>query len=166
MLTVLWGSHNPDLDAALRAHLERFAAQGDFSRMALVVPSGEMRRALRIRIARDWGMTCLGLHLVTAYSLAERITSGAAAGVEHMSSEAALGVLARQLVRESRTADDGVAWVQELCDVLQVPSLADNGVTPDDFPVLIEKAAISSSMKGNPIKLTPDELREILARAL
>jgi alcohol dehydrogenase class IV len=50
--------------------------------------------------------------------------------------------------------------------VLQVPSLADNGVTPDDFPVLIEKAAISSSMKGNPIKLTPDELREILVRAL
>jgi len=64
------------------------------------------------------------------------------------------------------TADDGVAWVQELCDVLRVPSLADNGVTPDDFPVLIEKAAISSSMKGNPIKLTPDELREILVRAL
>ena len=64
------------------------------------------------------------------------------------------------------TADHGVAWVQELCDVLQVPSLADNGVTPDDFPVLIEKAAMSSSMKGNPIKLTPDELREILVRAL
>ena len=64
------------------------------------------------------------------------------------------------------TADDGVAWVQELCDVLRVPSLADNGVTPDDFPVLIEKAAISSSMKGNPIKLTPDELREILVQAL
>jgi alcohol dehydrogenase class IV len=66
----------------------------------------------------------------------------------------------------SATADDGVAWVQELCDVLQVPSLASYDVTPTHFPVLIEKASISSSMRGNPIKLTPDEMREILARAL
>ena len=64
------------------------------------------------------------------------------------------------------TADDGVAWVQELCDVLQVPSLASYGVTPADFPLLIEKSSVSSSMQGNPIKLTRDEMREILARAL
>jgi len=64
------------------------------------------------------------------------------------------------------TADDGVAWVQELCAVLQVPSLASCGVTPADFPVLIEKASVASSMRGNPIELTPDEMREILAWAL
>jgi alcohol dehydrogenase class IV len=66
----------------------------------------------------------------------------------------------------SATANDGVAWVQELCDALQVPPLADRGVTRADFPVLIEKSAISSSMNGNPIKLTPEELEEILTRAL
>jgi alcohol dehydrogenase class IV len=66
----------------------------------------------------------------------------------------------------SATADDGVAWVQDLCDALDVPSLASYGVTPDDFPLLIEKATVSSSMQGNPIKLTPDEMREILARAV
>jgi len=64
------------------------------------------------------------------------------------------------------TAADGVAWVQELCAVLQVPSLASCGVTPADFPVLIEKASVASSMRGNPIELTPDEMREILAWAL
>jgi len=64
------------------------------------------------------------------------------------------------------TADDGVAWVQALGDVLQVPSLAANGVKPADFPALIEKASVSSSMKGNPIKLTPEEMEEILTRAL
>jgi len=64
------------------------------------------------------------------------------------------------------TADDGVAWVQELCDALQVPSLASYGVTPGDFPLLIEKASVSSSMKGNPIKLTPEEMGEILRRAV
>ncbi len=66
----------------------------------------------------------------------------------------------------SATAADGVAWVQELCDALQVPPLASYGITPEDFPILIEKASIASSMQGNPIKLTPDEMREILTRAL
>jgi alcohol dehydrogenase class IV len=67
---------------------------------------------------------------------------------------------------DETTADDGVAWVQELCQALQVPSLASYGMTPADFPVLIEKASIASSMQGNSIKLTPDEMREILAGAL
>jgi alcohol dehydrogenase class IV len=66
----------------------------------------------------------------------------------------------------SATADDGVAWVQDLCDALDVPSLGSYGVTVADFPLLIEKATVSSSMQGNPIKLTPDEMGEILARAL
>jgi alcohol dehydrogenase class IV len=56
--------------------------------------------------------------------------------------------------------------VQELCQALRVPSLASYGVTPEDFPVLIEKGSVSSSMQGNPIKLTPGEMREILTRAL
>jgi alcohol dehydrogenase class IV len=64
------------------------------------------------------------------------------------------------------TADDGVAWVQELGDALQVPSLSSLGVKEDDFPALIENASHASSMKGNPIRLRPDELQEILARAL
>jgi alcohol dehydrogenase class IV len=63
-------------------------------------------------------------------------------------------------------ADDGVAWVKGLCEALRVPSLASYGVTEEDFPLLIEKAAVSSSMKGNPIALTADEMREILTCAL
>jgi alcohol dehydrogenase class IV len=67
---------------------------------------------------------------------------------------------------EGATAGDGVAWVSEMCEALQVPPLASYGMTPDDFPALIEKASRASSMQGNPIKLTPDELQEILERAL
>ena len=67
---------------------------------------------------------------------------------------------------ERATAEDGVAWVGELCQAVSVPSLASYGVTEEDLPVLIEKAAASSSMKGNPIVLTPDEMSEILVRAL
>jgi alcohol dehydrogenase class IV len=68
--------------------------------------------------------------------------------------------------RLDATAADGVAWVQELGDVLQVPSLSSLGVKEADFSTLIENASRASSMKGNPIRLTPDELQEILARAL
>lgn len=75
--------------------------------------------------------------------------------------------IARILTRSDQaTADDGVAWVQELCQALQVASLAAYGMTPADLTVVIEKASAASSMQGNPIKLAPDEMREILTRAL
>lgn len=67
---------------------------------------------------------------------------------------------------DSAIADDGVIWVQKLCRALQIPSLASYGVIPEDLAVLIENASVASSMQGNPIKLTPDEMREILTRAL
>lgn len=64
------------------------------------------------------------------------------------------------------TADDGAAWLRDLCEALTVPPLASYGFEPADVPALIEKAGAASSMKGNPIELTPGELREILARAM
>lgn len=66
----------------------------------------------------------------------------------------------------SATASDGVTWIQELCAVLQVPPLSRYGMSSEDIPVLVEKAAKASSMKGNPIRLTPDEMREVLVRAM
>jgi alcohol dehydrogenase class IV len=63
-------------------------------------------------------------------------------------------------------SDDGVTWVAELGKTLQIPPLSAYGISPADFPVLVEKSASASSMRGNPIKLTPDELEEILNRAL
>lgn len=63
-------------------------------------------------------------------------------------------------------AADGVAWVQELCQALHIPRLGACGVTDGDLDTLVEKSAVASSMKPNPIKLTSAELREILAQAL
>jgi alcohol dehydrogenase class IV len=74
-----------------------------------------------------------------------------------------LNEVARMLTgNDPTTADAGVAWVRETCRALKIPPLSSYGVTKADFPVLVEKAAVASSMKGNPIVLTPDELREIL----
>lgn len=63
-------------------------------------------------------------------------------------------------------ADDGVAWVQELCGALKVPSLAEFGLREEDLPAVVAKSQKSSSMKGNPIALTDDELVEILKKGL
>lgn len=64
------------------------------------------------------------------------------------------------------TARDGVAWIQALCETLHVPPLSSYGLTPADLPSLVEKAAVSSAMKGNAIPLTSEEMTEILTRAL
>jgi alcohol dehydrogenase class IV len=64
------------------------------------------------------------------------------------------------------TACDGVTWVEDLCAALHVPTLATYGIVPADFGDLIDKSAAASSMKGNPIPLTADEMRTILARAV
>jgi len=75
--------------------------------------------------------------------------------------------VAQMLTGEAHaTAGDGVAWVQELCDALRVPGLVAYGVTEADLPVLVEKSAVASSMQGNPIRLTAEEMEEILRRAL
>jgi alcohol dehydrogenase class IV len=68
--------------------------------------------------------------------------------------------------RADARAEDGIAWVETLAAALGVPSLAAYGVTASDFPTLVEKTAIASSSKANPIALTPEELGEILSLAL
>jgi alcohol dehydrogenase class IV len=73
------------------------------------------------------------------------------------------GSLALQRFDEVRQI---VGDVGELVRALKVPGLSAYGVTEADFPVIVEKAAAASSMKGNPVVLSAEELREILLRAL
>lgn len=64
------------------------------------------------------------------------------------------------------TALDGVVWIAALCQDLEIPPLRRYGVAESDLALLVEKASLASSMKGNPIVLTGVELREIVSRAL
>ncbi len=68
--------------------------------------------------------------------------------------------------RPDATAEDGVAWVSEICRDLSIPALRSYGLGDEDVPRLVANAAQASSMKGNPIALTPEELTEVLRRAL
>jgi alcohol dehydrogenase class IV len=74
--------------------------------------------------------------------------------------------IARILVdQEEADTLEGVKWVADLCERLAIPPLGAFGVTREDFPELIDQAARSSSMKGNPIELTREEMAQVLSRA-
>ena len=74
--------------------------------------------------------------------------------------------VARLVTREASDAEAGVEWVGRLCRELAIPPLRAYGVHEQDVPILVEKASRASSTKGNPLTLTPEELREVLMRAL
>ncbi len=61
---------------------------------------------------------------------------------------------------------NGSAWAAALAKELEIPKLSEYGVTREDIPVIVEKSKNASSMKGNPVVLTDDELTEIMIRAL
>jgi alcohol dehydrogenase class IV len=77
------------------------------------------------------------------------------------------GEIARLLTGQlGATAEDGIRWVGELCRKLQIPGLRAYGVTDAHISELVQDAARTSSMKGNPIPLKEEELREIVTRAI
>ncbi|KJF43120.1 iron-containing alcohol dehydrogenase [Draconibacterium sediminis] len=67
---------------------------------------------------------------------------------------------------EKAMSNDAAIWAAELVAELQIPSLSEFGLTKEDFPVLVEKAKVASSMKGNPVELTDEQLFRILERSL
>jgi alcohol dehydrogenase class IV len=64
------------------------------------------------------------------------------------------------------SATDGVRWVSELVRDLNIPPLRAYGLNASHIPELVAKAANASSMKANPVKLSPDELAGLLEQAL
>ena len=64
------------------------------------------------------------------------------------------------------TAEAGIGWVHNLVAGLKIPTLARYGLTREHVAELVEKASHASSMKANPIVLTPEEMTGILERAL
>ncbi len=68
--------------------------------------------------------------------------------------------------KPSAKPEDGVAWVAELASELAIPALGSYGMQAGDVPAVVEKARQASSMKGNPIELSSDELSSILELAL
>jgi alcohol dehydrogenase class IV len=62
--------------------------------------------------------------------------------------------------------EDGFAWIRDTVGLLEIPRLAAFGITPQDVDDVAAKAAGSSSMQGNPVVLSHDDLRTILLDAI
>jgi alcohol dehydrogenase class IV len=75
--------------------------------------------------------------------------------------------LARILTRNpSARAENGISWVKNLCQALNIPPLSQLGLTKTDWATVVTKSQSASSMQGNPIRLTAEELLEILRKAI
>ncbi len=75
--------------------------------------------------------------------------------------------VARALTGDDAAAtEEGPVWVARLVRELAIPPLGVYGIKESDVSALVEKAAQASSMKANPIRLTDEELAEVLLRAL
>ena len=57
------------------------------------------------------------------------------------------------------------SWLEELEEQLRLPGLAELGLSAADHDAVVEAAMKGSSMKGNPITLTREELAGILRDA-
>jgi alcohol dehydrogenase class IV len=62
--------------------------------------------------------------------------------------------------------EDGLAWIRETLTLLAVPGLAAFGLGPQAIDDVAAKAMKSSSMQGNPVALSHDDLKAILVQAL
>jgi alcohol dehydrogenase class IV len=60
----------------------------------------------------------------------------------------------------------GVSWVHGLCAEMNIPSLRKAGLTITDCGRLIPLVQRASSMQGNPVKLSDEELRGILEASI
>jgi alcohol dehydrogenase class IV len=68
--------------------------------------------------------------------------------------------------KSNSDAGEAITFLFELKEKLSIPHLGKYGLVPDEIPKLIEQAQNSSSMKGNPIKLSDLELISILEQAI
>jgi alcohol dehydrogenase class IV len=79
---------------------------------------------------------------------------------------AKLEIAARIILKDEKaTIENALERLRGLCAQLFVPGLSEFGIEKTDFSAIVEKATNSSSMKGNPIRLTDEELHTILEKS-
>jgi alcohol dehydrogenase class IV len=64
------------------------------------------------------------------------------------------------------TPDDGLHWIEHTCALLGIPTLSAYGLGEGNTDEVVAKASRASSMQGNPVTLSADELAEVFRAAL
>ncbi len=62
--------------------------------------------------------------------------------------------------------NEALQFINDLFIQLQIPRMSEFGISEDHFPELVAKAKNASSMKGNPVLLTDNELFRILEKSV
>ena len=73
---------------------------------------------------------------------------------------------AAEILTGTRDADALVDWIAQLRSDLGIKPLGQLGFSPAHSEAAVERAQKASSMRGNPLDLTPEELREILDNSI
>jgi alcohol dehydrogenase class IV len=74
--------------------------------------------------------------------------------------------VARWLKRDnSALPEDGINYLRELTEALNIPSLSEMGISGERIPELVQKSKKSSSMKGNPVALDEENILEIIEKS-
>ena len=68
--------------------------------------------------------------------------------------------------RSDATPEDAIVWLEELTSALSIPGLASYGLDQDQISAVVAAAQKASSMRGNPIALSDEEVGEIVAGSL
>jgi alcohol dehydrogenase class IV len=90
----------------------------------------------------------------------------AARRLEHLALCARLDTVAQLITgRTTARAEDGVQWLRDLVLECRIPTLRTYGITAGHVPEIVERARRASSMQGNPVELTTDELSRIVEDA-
>ena len=75
-------------------------------------------------------------------------------------------ILDRYRELDQLLGDAAATWTQNLRTALGTPGLDSMGVREQDIPLLVAKAKVASSMRGNPIVLTDDELTAVVHESM
>jgi alcohol dehydrogenase class IV len=119
--------------------------------------------ALGARVGAPHGAVCAAVLAVTVET---NLNALRARAPEHPALSR-IGDLAVLLTnRPDATAEDAITWLSRLTADLEVPGLADYGLDRAAIPAVVAAAQRASSMRGNPIELTDNEVNAILTRSL
>ena len=90
-----------------------------------------------------------------------------------MQTEHGLGIFARfQTIariltdRHDAEPEEAVEWIRSITKSLKIPPLSEFGMTESMIPALVENAQHASSMKGNPVKLSDEQISEVIMKSI
>ncbi|HEU4908255.1 MAG TPA: iron-containing alcohol dehydrogenase, partial [Propionibacteriaceae bacterium] len=68
--------------------------------------------------------------------------------------------------RPEASPEAAIAWLAELAAAMSIPGLASYGLNQDAIATVVAAAQKASSMRGNPIELSDQEVTQIVTRSL